>query len=83
MIVRADRVVLPEGEWAAAVGIRDGRIAVVDQVNVQLDSCAEVRLEPEHVLLPGLADTHVHLQDPGHTTWEDFDSGTGPPRGAA
>ena len=27
----------------------------------------------DEVLLPGLVDTHVHLQDPGNTEWEDFD----------
>ncbi|KAK4235162.1 hypothetical protein C8A03DRAFT_37012 [Achaetomium macrosporum] len=28
------------------------------------------------LLLPGLVDTHVHLNEPGRTEWEGFDTGT-------
>ena len=27
-------------------------------------------------LMPGLVDTHVHLNDPGRADWEGFESGT-------
>jgi len=29
-----------------------------------------------HILMPGLVDTHVHLNEPGRTEWEGFDTGT-------
>lgn len=29
-----------------------------------------------HLLLPGLVDAHVHLNEPGRTEWEGFDTGT-------
>jgi allantoinase len=29
-----------------------------------------------HILIPGLVDTHVHLNEPGRTEWEGFDTGT-------
>ncbi|EGW31192.1 uncharacterized protein SPAPADRAFT_72051 [Spathaspora passalidarum NRRL Y-27907] len=29
-----------------------------------------------HVIMPGLVDTHVHLNDPGRTHWEGFETGT-------
>ncbi len=33
-------------------------------------------LEPDEVLIPGLVDTHVHINEPGRTEWEGFDSAT-------
>ncbi|KIR26203.1 allantoinase [Cryptococcus deuterogattii LA55] len=33
-------------------------------------------IEEEKVLLPGLIDTHVHLNQPGRTAWEGFRTGT-------
>lgn len=29
-----------------------------------------------HILIPGLVDAHVHLNEPGRTEWEGFDTGT-------
>ncbi|KAK2809011.1 hypothetical protein FQN50_004285 [Emmonsiellopsis sp. PD_5] len=29
-----------------------------------------------HILLPGLVDAHVHLNEPGRTEWEGFETGT-------
>jgi allantoinase len=75
-IIRATRVVTPAGEQPAAVGIRDGRITFVDDINTTRAGRQELRLPATQALLPGLVDTHVHLQDPGNTTWENFESGT-------
>ena len=76
MLIRADRVITVDGERPAAVGIKAGRIALIDTVDADLQARVEHRLAAHQVLLPGLVDTHVHLQDPGHTSWEDFNSGT-------
>ena len=35
-----------------------------------------VELPPDEILLPGLVDTHVHINEPGRTTWEGFATGT-------
>ena len=37
---------------------------------------AELVLAPDEVLLPGLVDTHVHVNEPGRTDWEGFASAT-------
>jgi len=81
VVLRAGRAVVLGGdgtevERAAAVGVRDGRVAVVTDVAAPLDAVREVVVPDGVVLLPGLVDTHVHLQDPGHPGWEDFTSGT-------
>ena len=35
-----------------------------------------VRLAPDEVLIPGIVDTHVHINEPGRTHWEGFDCAT-------
>ncbi|WP_309068039.1 allantoinase AllB [Microbacterium sp.] len=56
----------------ATVRIADGRIAGV----APFDPSADVVLEDREVLLPGLVDSHVHLNEPGRTDWEGFETGT-------
>lgn len=75
-VVRASRVVTPRGERPAAIGIDGGSIVVMDTIDADLTSRTEIRADDDVVVLPGLVDTHVHLQDPGHSDWEGFDSGT-------
>ena len=33
-------------------------------------------LQPDEILIPGLVDTHVHINEPGRTEWEGFDTAT-------
>ncbi|PZF59312.1 allantoinase AllB [Curtobacterium sp. MCBD17_034] len=59
----------------ATVLVRDG---LVDAV-LPLDAPVEVpvvELSAGRVLLPGLVDTHVHVNEPGRTEWEGFASAT-------
>jgi allantoinase len=74
LVVRARRVVLPEGERAAAVHTQDGRITAVTAFD---DAPATAHtLADDEVLLPGLVDSHVHVNEPGRTEWEGFVSAT-------
>jgi allantoinase len=74
-VVRARRAVVDATERPAAVGIRDGRIAAVAAYD-DLSAAAELVLADDEVLLPGLVDTHVHVNEPGRTHWEGFASAT-------
>jgi len=59
----------------AAVHVRDGRIVAVSAYD---DRPAGVPVldAGDAVLLPGLVDTHVHINDPGRTEWEGFEHAT-------
>ncbi|WP_116102281.1 allantoinase AllB [Amycolatopsis thermalba] len=74
-VVRADRVLTPGGERPAAVAVRNGRIAAVTGRIARLDTHLDLDLG-DLALLPGLVDTHVHVNEPGRTEWEGFATAT-------
>ncbi|HJU02130.1 MAG TPA: amidohydrolase family protein, partial [Actinomycetes bacterium] len=76
LVVRGPRVVTPQGEGPACVGVRDGRVAAVEPLAAGLTGAETVTLADDEVLLPGLVDSHVHVNEPGRTDWEGFDSAT-------
>jgi allantoinase len=75
LVVRSRRTVLPAGTAAAAVCVAGGRIAAVLPYQARVDAIEE-RDIGDLALLPGLVDTHVHVNEPGRTEWEGFASAT-------
>jgi allantoinase len=72
----ARRVVTPEGIRQAAILVRGDRIeAVVSPDQVPTGGC-EIHDFGEAAILPGLVDSHVHINDPGRTEWEGFETAT-------
>lgn len=75
LVIRGRRVVTPEGVRAASVQIAEGRI-------VRLGAWEEAPPDNsvvdagESIVMPGLVDTHVHINEPGRTEWEGFETGT-------
>ena len=69
------RVVTPEGPRPAAVLVEGERIrAVVQREDVPTNALK--RDFGDHALLPGLVDSHVHINEPGRTDWEGFHTAT-------
>jgi allantoinase len=75
LIVHGERVVLPDGIRPAAIHIRDGRIAAITS-RADRPAGADAIDAGELVVMPGLVDTHVHINDPGRADWEGFDHAT-------
>ena len=78
-VFRASRAVVDGAERPAAVLVEDGQIAAVLDRDAAVDGtldAAEVVLAADEVLIPGLVDTHVHVNEPGRTEWEGFASAT-------
>lgn len=75
VVIRSQRVVLPDGVVPAAIHVTDGRIdRIGDWVDVQ--GAAEVDDHGDLVVMPGLVDAHVHVNEPGRTEWEGFETAT-------
>ena len=69
------RVVAPQEILPAAVLVEGERIrAVVPPA--QIPSGAEIHDFGDAAILPGLVDSHVHINDPGRTDWEGFRTAT-------
>lgn len=73
--IRSKRVVTPEGVRAATVHVRSGMIEAIAAYN-DLPSGKHIYDAGESVVMPGLVDTHVHINEPGRTGWEGFETAT-------
>ena len=73
LVVRSARVVLPQGVRPAAVVVSAGRIERVAPRDAAID--VEIVIDAgDSVVMAGLVDTHVHVNDPGRTEWEGFET---------
>ena len=75
-VLRARRMVTAAGETSGCVGVTGGRIAAIAPLEAGLEGRRVVELGDDVALLPGLVDTHVHVNEPGRTEWEGFATAT-------
>jgi len=75
LVVRSRRTVLPEGTRPAAIAVSGPAIAAIADYAEPLEGASDVDLG-DLALLPGLVDTHVHVNEPGRTEWEGFATAT-------
>ncbi len=72
-VIRSRRVVTPAGVAAADVVLDGERIAAVQAFGSVAGDVADLG---DSVLMAGLVDVHVHVNEPGRTDWEGFDTAT-------
>ena len=83
-LVLRGRVLTDDGIVLRRVVVSGGRIVTMESVSDWSDTAAsdegtdgaEVVLADDEVLIPGLVDTHVHVNEPGRTQWEGFATAT-------
>jgi allantoinase len=75
LVVRGSRVITPGGERRASIHIQQGLIANISSFD-DIPAGWSVYEAGESVVMPGLVDTHVHINEPGRTEWEGFSSAT-------
>lgn len=73
LIIRGRQVVLPDVVGPCSIVIREGRIVAVRDYDVEGEV---VDVDPGLVIMPGLVDTHVHVNSPGRSEWEGFPCAT-------
>lgn len=76
LVVRGARVLAADGVQPREVGVAGGAIVALEPLGSGLSGRQVVTLQDDEVLLPGLVDTHVHVDEPGRTEWEGFASAT-------
>ncbi len=72
---RSERVLTPDGLRPATVVVEGERIASVRAWD-DLPTGATLNDYEQLVVMPGLVDTHVHINEPGRTEWEGFETAT-------
>jgi allantoinase len=75
LVVRGSRVVLPGAERPAAIHVEGGKFQKITTVD-DVPAGADVFEAGDRIVAPGLVDTHVHVNEPGRTDWEGFDTAT-------
>jgi len=76
LVIRAAAAIVGECQVAACVGVRAGRIVAITPYDEDAVSERVIGLGDDVVLLPGLVDSHVHVNEPGRTEWEGFATAT-------
>ncbi|SIN68709.1 allantoinase AllB [Agromyces cerinus] len=76
LVIRGERVLLGDAFAPAEVAVRGGVIARIAPLGSMLGAAHIAQLAADEVLIPGLVDTHVHVDEPGRTEWEGFASAT-------
>ena len=75
VLVRGRRVVTPDGVRDACIHVSDGRIERVAPFD-DVPSGVPLVEAGDRVIFPGVVDTHVHVNEPGRTAWEGFETAT-------
>ncbi|MGO4455381.1 allantoinase AllB [Arthrobacter sp. RAF14] len=76
LVIRGQRVLTSAGIAPREVGVKDGRVVAMEPLGNNLVGAQTVELGDDETLIPGLVDTHVHVNEPGRTEWEGFASAT-------
>jgi len=73
--IRGKRVMTPEGVIAATVHMRNGIVTSITGYN-EFPSARNIHDAGDSMVIPGLVDTHVHINEPGRADWEGFETAT-------
>jgi len=76
LVIRGRRVVLPGVLVPASIHISAGRISSIAPFEEVPTDCKIVEAGEDSVVMAGLVDSHVHVNEPGRTDWEGFASAT-------
>src|SRR5262249_8915506 len=75
LVIRGRRVATEHGVEPASVHITRSYISSIS-IYEDVPSGADVIEAFDSTVMPGLVDTHVHVNEPGRTQWEGFESAT-------
>jgi allantoinase len=76
LIIRGRTVVAAGAIGPASIHVRDEKIAAVRGFAETVAGSEIVEAGDDSIVMPGLVDTHVHINSPGRTEWEGFATAT-------
>ena len=72
----ARRVITPDGIRPAAILVKGEQIQAIVSLDQVLADDYKIHDFGEAAILPGLVDSHLHINDPGRAEWEGFETAT-------
>src|SRR5215831_847271 len=75
LVIRGRRIVLADRVAPASIHVRNGRIQAIKNFS-EISDCPLIEADDESIAMPGLVDSHVHVNEPGRTDWEGFATAT-------
>ena len=76
LVIRGRRVVTEHAVAPASIHVSQGCISAISNYDDVPEGCELIEASPESIVMPGLVDTHVHVNEPGRTEWEGFETAT-------
>ena len=74
LVLRSQNVMTDIGAMPASIAIADGKVVTIGAFDQKYECTNDYT--SEKFLLPGIVDSHVHINEPGRTEWEGFASAT-------
>jgi len=75
LVIRSQRVLIEGGLYPASITAKDGVISAINPFE-DFGSGSDHQDFDEAIIMPGLVDTHVHINEPGRAEWEGFATAT-------
>ncbi len=76
LAIRGRQILIGDRFEPGSIAVTDGLVVAVGALDAAVEAKDEVVLADDEVLIPGLVDTHVHVNEPGRTEWEGFATAT-------
>ena len=75
LIIKNGIVVFRDESRPAEIAVKDGKIAAIGEQFAE-NEAEEILDAKGQYVMPGMVDTHVHINEPGRTDWEGFETAT-------
>ena len=76
LIIRGRTVVSAGALGPASIHVSGEKIVAIRAFEDVVENCEIVEARDDAIVMPGLVDTHVHINSPGRTEWEGFRTAT-------
>lgn len=72
--IKSNRIITPAGIKSGVILVKNG--SIIEVINEVPSGDWPVTDTGDDLVMPGITDPHVHINEPGRTDWEGFDTGT-------
>jgi allantoinase len=75
LVIKSKRILSTGKFFPGVICIKDGKIISIENIDSKISGVNFIDAE-DNAVMPGIIDPHVHINEPGRTEWEGFDTAT-------